>query len=140
MLKTCRDCGQAKPLDEFYKDSERKDGRISYCKPCSKARTKTFIYEKRTEVINLLGGKCVRCGETDRRVLQVNHLNGDGREVRYDRRGFVMSIVKGQRTLDDLDVRCANCNILYEYERGARIQWDNMILGQKHSSVSKEIA
>lgn len=33
-MKTCRQCGVAKPLDEFMKDSRRKDGRGSYCKPC----------------------------------------------------------------------------------------------------------
>ena len=50
-----------------------------------------------------LGGKCVNCGETDIRVLQINHING--------------------RDNPEVDVRCANCNILYEYERGNLREW-----------------
>lgn len=28
------------------------------------------------------------------------------------------AIVKGRRSIADLDLRCANCNWIYEYERG----------------------
>jgi len=61
------------------------------------------------------------CGETDRRVLQVNHLNGGGaKELRSGslRAQFYRAILDGKRA--DVDLRCANCNIRYEYERGAR--------------------
>lgn len=76
--------------------------------------------QNRGKAINKLGGKCVNCGETDLRVLQVNHLNGGGGK---DDKGLVFyrKIVKGERDIEDLDVRCANCNILYEYEAGRRI-------------------
>ena len=67
-------------------------------------------------VIDLLGGHCVGCGEADWRVLQVNHINGGGRaESRSS--NIYEKIYKGKRVLDDLDLRCANCNVRYEYDR-----------------------
>ncbi len=77
----------------------------------------------RAELIAKLGGECSQCGEIDPRVLQINHLNGGGyRDVgRKNLKNMVQfyeDIVSGKRT--DIDLRCANCNILYEYERGAR--------------------
>jgi hypothetical protein len=74
-----------------------------------------LVHEK---AIRKLGGKCVRCGETDIRVLQINHINGGGcRELsRRKATSFYRDIVAGRRKTDDLDVRCANCNILARYK------------------------
>ena len=120
-VKKCVRCGQSKSGDEFNKDSRHRDGLDSYCKLCHKILVSAYGYRLQTKALNLLGGKCVRCGETDRRVLQINHLNGTGGgEDRYNQRKFLRSLVKGQRSTDNLEVRCANCNILYEYERGVR--------------------
>jgi hypothetical protein len=33
-MKTCRDCLATLPLDGFYANARRADGRASYCKPC----------------------------------------------------------------------------------------------------------
>ena len=131
-MRTCKDCGETKSESEFYK---RWSGNgyfyLSYCKPCQIARAKipakVFDYHRRTEAIRMLGGKCVNCGETDRRVLQINHLNGGGRaETVGNSYKFINRILSGERKIDDLDIRCANCNILYEYERGTRTQWDKL--------------
>lgn len=40
--KTCSKCGEAKSVDEFYKDSHRKDGLQAYCKSCDIARNKAW--------------------------------------------------------------------------------------------------
>jgi hypothetical protein len=64
---------------------------------------------------------CSRCGCSDVRVLVINHLNGDGNKDRLTTKGVKRlrkSILSGSRALNDLDVRCASCNALYEYERG----------------------
>jgi hypothetical protein len=75
--------------------------------------------EQRKQVIELLGGKCVRCGFSDWRVLQVNHKNGGGSKERRMKgtHGIFREILSGKRSTDDLDLRCANCNILYQYEK-----------------------
>lgn len=43
-------------------------------------------YEKiKNEVFDLLGGKCVQCGFSDRRILQIDHVHGHGNK---DYKGF----------------------------------------------------
>lgn len=74
-------------------------------------------------VIDMLGGKCCKCGNTDIRVLQVNHINGGGsKEVR----GWTLyrKMVSGERKTDDLNLLCANCNIIYEFEQGRRLIYE----------------
>jgi 5-methylcytosine-specific restriction endonuclease McrA len=39
-MKTCRDCRVEKPLDDFYRHSETRDGRAAYCKPCVRERVR----------------------------------------------------------------------------------------------------
>ena len=36
-LKTCKECGAAKPLDDFYHHPQTKDGLTSKCKECTRA-------------------------------------------------------------------------------------------------------
>ena len=38
-LKRCRDCDAVKPLDEFPRNKNSKDGRHPYCKPCHNMRS-----------------------------------------------------------------------------------------------------
>jgi hypothetical protein len=70
---------------------------------------------------------CCKCGDSDIRSLTVNHINGGGRkELAADRtRLFRKAVLSGARSVHDLDVRCFNCNIIYEYERGRRRLPDN---------------
>ncbi len=72
------------------------------------------------QTFSLLGGKCVGCGITDIRVLQVNHKNGRGGEKDLFGAEMYQAIVSKIRITEDLDLRCANCNIIYEYECGRR--------------------
>jgi hypothetical protein len=76
----------------------------------------------RIKAIILLGGVCVNCGNTDIRVLQVNHKKGGGTKdfKAVSAYRIYKEIVEGKRPKEDYDVRCANCNILYEYEVGRR--------------------
>lgn len=72
----------------------------------------------------MLGGICKGCGCNDIRVLQINHVHGGGTRERLSMglSGFklIREIVAGRRGVDDLDIRCANCNIIFEYESGRR--------------------
>jgi 5-methylcytosine-specific restriction endonuclease McrA len=47
-LKTCSKCGETKPLDEFNKNRNAKDGRNSYCKICH--RSEAIRYERELRV------------------------------------------------------------------------------------------
>ena len=75
----------------------------------------------KTTVFELLGGKCRRCGNNDIRVLQVNHINGGGTKDKHlISRNLYKKIASGERVAGDFNLLCANCNVLYEYERGYR--------------------
>ena len=74
----------------------------------------------RIAVVRAMGGHCVICGETDWRVLQINHLDGDVDHEMYNSTKVYRDLLAGRRSIQGLDLRCANCNLLYEYERGTR--------------------
>lgn len=41
-MKTCKACGEVKPLTEYHRDRSKKDGLNHYCKPCTIAKQKVF--------------------------------------------------------------------------------------------------
>lgn len=45
MEKACKNCGETKSFDQFYKNSQLKDGHFNVCKPCFGAQSKSW-YEK----------------------------------------------------------------------------------------------
>jgi len=80
----------------------------------------------KARAFEILGGvQCKKCGITDIRILTINHIEHRNRNDWYDAgRGLYWAISKGNKTkeeLENLEVLCFNCNILYEYETGARV-------------------
>lgn len=65
---------------------------------------------------------CVKCGLTDVRILTINHKKGGGcqhrRQIGPD--SVWRGLVAGTLPRKDYDVRCHNCNWLFEWERGRR--------------------
>ena len=49
-MKTCRICSQEKPLTEFYKKSDMRDGHLSLCKKCHKERSVSWQKENKERV------------------------------------------------------------------------------------------
>lgn len=81
--------------------------------------------KRKVNALRLLGGKCVVCGETDIRILTINHINGGGNKERAvgngNQRGgqsYYRALLNGKVDKTKLDLRCYNHNLLYEYERG----------------------
>ena len=74
----------------------------------------------RREAVACLGGKCVRCGFSDPRALQIDHINGGGSKERKTT-GFNRhfnynvqdSVAKGEGKYQLL---CANCNWIKRFE------------------------
>jgi hypothetical protein len=65
-------------------------------------------------VLLKLGGKCVRCGFSDARALQIDHVNGGGAKEDRGRNGGSRGLILYYRVLRDtggtFQLLCANCN------------------------------
>ena len=80
------------------------------------------VRRKRREILSLLGGKCVKCGQEDWRVLHIDHINGGGLAERRSITPFspssfhkviIDSVGRGEKKYQIL---CANCNIIKAWE------------------------
>jgi hypothetical protein len=74
---------------------------------------RTYRRKLREAVLEVLGGKCVRCGFSDHRALQVDHVNSDGfsdTRCRKDRYTFYKHIVQEGHASGRYQLLCANCN------------------------------
>lgn len=85
------------------------------------------MFEIKKEAIQKLGGTCVSCGIDDIRILVINHKhNGDFnrvimfREMKKKNPVSWKAVLEGTYKEGDVELRCYNCNILYEYETGRR--------------------
>jgi hypothetical protein len=89
----------------------------------SKRTVKQREYERnlnqrnRIQALMFLGGKCNHCGINDIRVLQVDHVNGNGTKEnkKIHARGVVMRVMESP---NDYQILCANCNWIKRWERG----------------------
>ncbi len=67
-------------------------------------------------VFTALGGKCSRCGLADWRVLQLDHVTGNGREERNARGASWKTTSAYTRhileNLDSYQLLCANCHVI----------------------------
>jgi predicted HNH restriction endonuclease len=85
-----------------------------------RAKNREYNYSRRLrnrlEVLSALGGKCVRCGIDDWRVLQIDHINGGGSQERKQ----VTSIDRYYRDMllspEKYQALCANCHQIKRYE------------------------
>lgn len=71
------------------------------------------------KLFNILGHKCIECGNTDKRVLQFDHINGNGHKWRMSlTSGFTKLnvLLKLPNLKDEIQVLCANCNWVKRYE------------------------
>lgn len=65
----------------------------------------------RERSIEFLGGKCLHCGYSDHRALQIDHVNGNGRLDRS-------SETKIKSNPDSYQLLCANCNWIKRIVQG----------------------
>jgi len=84
-------------------------------------RERTTLLRRRA--IDKLGGKCTRCGFSDYRALQIDHVNGNGKDVGRDiRRNHVLYKLVLSDTTGKYQCLCANCNWIKRAERNENNQ------------------
>ena len=75
----------------------------------------------RNAVCALLGGVCIKCGFSDRRALQVDHIAGNGHKERLKLKtssSLYRKILKMLHPEKEYQLLCANCNWIKRVERG----------------------
>ena len=76
-------------------------------------RQRIWYLELKEKVFNALGNKCVKCGFTDKRALQIDHVNGGGyQEIKnLNARQRYYNVLKSIELKDNkYQLLCANCN------------------------------
>lgn len=116
-ITICKICG------EFFPSFGHNE---KYCSPtCIKVAgnhyaidySKKYNKKQRAFVLNLLGNRCIKCGISDTRVLQIDHINGGGHKDVVSFSGYSIYYrhileVKGI----GYQLLCANCNWIKRYE------------------------
>lgn len=153
--KKCTKCKKRLTSSNFFKDNSKKDKYTSSCRLClkkvyvdnyeknsprlilyskkrylenkGKIATKAREYRLKTliEVHDLLGNKCNRCGEKNKKILNIDHVKGNGGN---DRRVFGGNYVQYYRKIiqstlnkkNEYQLLCCNCNQIEALEKGFR--------------------
>lgn len=131
-MKTCGACNVEKPLDEF----SLKNGKPQWqCKKCHSdyrknhynANRQKYIdkaarikKEYRKEYYDWLSSKsCVDCGNSDTRVLELDHL--DNKRYTVGLRVGQVKLASLMEEINKCEVVCANCHRIRTITRG---KWD----------------
>lgn len=91
--------------NEYY----RRKGYLTY---------KNRILKKRKLLFKYLGNRCINCGFSDWRALQIDHVNGGGNKERKVNMDKYYKIIR--KSIESKEGKyqllCANCNWIKRYE------------------------
>ena len=76
--KQCTTCGEWKPLTEFYKRPDIKNGLKPNCKQCYNTYYRNRDKQIRNDVLQIYGTVCANCGFDHVPSLTIHHKNNDG--------------------------------------------------------------
>jgi hypothetical protein len=120
-------------LKQYYKthkeDYKRQREEFSkkhpnYKPPHGKESRKKYQRKLREEILHLLGDKCCRCGFSDARALQIDHVHGGGSKALKhpwkEYRKILKAIKAGSK---DYQLLCANCNQIKKWEDKEYCKW-----------------
>lgn len=102
----------------FFRENGLYTRRKSKAKPL-KQYIKEYQRRRRTRVIKMMGGKCVRCGFADIRALQIDHINGGGSKEHksIQQFGVQRKILNDPLLINtEYQLLCANCNWIKRHE------------------------
>lgn len=134
ITKQCQKCKNVKAAKDYCVDNKFDDGLRRICRDCTREierdryknwsqekKDKNRIYHKnlrneaRKKIISIYGGKCSCCGEERFEFLAIDHVNGNGNNMRKNKihpqgAGFYYWLVKNNYP-KDFQILCHNCNM-----------------------------
>ena len=98
-----------------YKNEKYRKYQKEYAKKNSDkkaAHSRKYFRALRKAILELMGGKCIRCNFSDERALQIDHVNGGGvKEMNKISKVYhkivIQSVLNNEKKYQLL---CANCN------------------------------
>ena len=115
--KICSVCHVEKPLSEYYKQSDRKNG-ASRCKTCFNKYCVERSIKKKIDAIIHKGSSCLDCGvsypQSPYVIFDFHHHNPSEKEFDWSK----MRSVSKQKLYDELDkcdLLCSNCHRIRHY-------------------------
>ncbi len=126
-MKLCKKCNQLKTLEEFSKNSSKRDGLQSNCKTCCRAKQKIH-YQNNKAYYNAKSkvsvnrnkdyvtafkqkSKCVKCGEERHYLLDFHHVDPSTKiESITVLAHFGGSLKLLKEEMDKCILLCSNCH------------------------------
>jgi len=106
----CKQCGNpitknaycnAQCRDQYWKENDH----------IHRENKKVKMWERKKKLIDDLGGKCVECGNSDIRVLDINHIDPSKKLRPKDRQYTTSKRLKMWRQeMGNIELLCANCH------------------------------
>jgi hypothetical protein len=100
----------------------------------NRQRAYTAYKKLRQACLEILGGKCAKCGFDDPRALQVDHSQGGGTEerARVNKNGkkYLQGVVTYRNVVGGkhgYQLLCANCNWIKKAEMGEHRNYKNAL-------------
>lgn len=119
-MKRCSTCRETKPFSDFHRNRSTKTGYAELCKSCQSAAKLRHRANDRAELYSIFGAACLRCGNDDRRVLELDHIHGGGnaeREAgRMDKTCGRKMIEYARSHKEMFQLLCANCHRIKSWE------------------------
>lgn len=120
----CSICGEVLTEDNTYLYQKKRHDKFCkkcYCKLSNDRAGKRLIkvYER---IFSILGTSCSKCGFSNPRALQIDHIRGGGNVQRKRMGGSTFYTYLSKLPAEELrasyQVLCANCNWIKRYENG----------------------
>lgn len=105
---------------ERIKERMRNHNALPYIVERRKRVSKVFRDSMKNNLFDILGHECIKCGFSDKRALQFDHINGGGSQERKKSNCYqVMKLYNNNPILarEKLQVLCANCNWIKKHEK-----------------------
>jgi len=94
----------------YYNDTLKNDPEFMMRK---REAERNYSDKLKSEIFAILGCNCVNCGFSDKRALQIDHINGGGNQERKNRGAasqYRFILTKLEEGSKDYQILCANCN------------------------------